>query len=147
MPEEGPLLTPARRRLIVLGALILVGLIVHSFIRETVLPLHRAGRRTEMLLNLGGFPVVLGGTALFVRGGFLLVRDTFRVWISPELAENTARIRSKSPHAREAARANRAILFGAWKPGLLRLAGGFALIAIGSVMINLLKIQGQDQMM
>ena len=138
--------TSTRRWALLIG-LGLVALIVASFLVETLLPLHRSGRTTELLLNLIGFPIVLVGTAVFVHGGFVVVRNTFSAWALPELAENTAAVRKKSAGHREAAARNRSLLFRAWKPGLIRMLIGFLIIAIGSVVINGLKIFGEDQLM
>jgi len=126
---------------------VFVGLVLWSMLTETLMPLYRAGRTTELILNLAGIPVILLGTAVFVYGGFVFVRDTFQVWASPELAASYAQMKTDPRRRSEAASRNRGILFRAWKPGLVRLAIGFLLIAIGSVIINGLKIFGQGQQM
>ncbi|WP_338688606.1 hypothetical protein [Haloferula helveola] len=127
----------------------LVAAMVVSFVVETILPLHRAGRTAEMLFNLVGFPIVLLGTGVFVWGGAVFVRDTFRVWGSPEMVENLKRLKTDpgADSRRSAGGRNRAILFEAWKPGLIRMGIGAVVIAIGSIVLNWLKITGGNQMM
>jgi hypothetical protein len=130
-----------------LAMAVFVGLVLWSVVSETLVPLYRAGKTTELVLNLAGIPVALLGTAVFAYGGYVFVRDTFGVWGSPEMVENTKLLKSDPRRKSEAARRNRGILFRAWKPGLIRMGTGFLLIAIASVIINWLKITGRGQMM
>lgn len=124
-----------------------VAAILWSFVTETLLPLHRGGHTTEMYLNLIGFPIILFGTAVFAYGGYLIVRNTWRLFNSPEVAANYDLIKADTGKRAEASARNRNILFQAWKPGAIKLLLGFSLIATGSVIINWLKITGESQLM
>lgn len=79
-----------------------------SMLTETVLPLWRAGAYAEMGLNLAGLPLILLGVGAFAWGGVLL-------------AVRTNDLRT---------------LGRLWRRPLAWLAGGFGLIALGSVIIN-----------
>ena len=128
-----------RLALILLGVLF-VGSIIWSFLYETLLPLWTAGDVRGIVLHLVGFPIILAGTALFAYGGFVLVRDTFSAMADPQLKDNVTTIEDDAaePEAVKQARwANARFLFRAWKPGALRMAAGFALIALGGWLINL----------
>lgn len=124
---------------ILLSALF-VGSIIWSFLYETLLPLWTAGDVRSIILHLVGFPIILAGAALFAYGGYLLVRDTFSAMADPHLKQNTATIKDDAAPAetvRRARWANARFLFRSWKPGALRMAAGFALIALGGWLINL----------
>ena len=128
-----------RWALILLGILFL-GSIIWSFLYETLLPLWSAGDVGAIVRNLVGFPIILAGTALFTYGGYLLVRDTVSAMADPHLKQNTATIKDEAapPEAvRQSRWANARRLLRAWKPGALRMAAGFALIALGGWLINL----------
>ncbi len=124
-----------------IGLLILfVGSIIWSFIYETLIPLLSQGDTGAVVRNLIGFPIILGGTALFAYGGFVFVRDTFAAMANPQLRENTVEIKDKSTGpdtVKQARRQNLRMLLSAWKAGALRMALGFGLIAIGGWLINL----------
>lgn len=127
-----------RLALILLGTLF-VGSIIWSFLYETLLPLWTAGDVGAIVRNLIGFPIILAGTATFAYGGFGFVRDTFSAMADPQLKENTAAIKDDAApqdSVRRARWANARLLFRAWKPGALRIAAGFALIALGGWLIN-----------
>lgn len=121
-------------------AVLFVGSIIWSFIAETLMPLLAAGDAGAVGRNLVGFPIILLGTAIFVYGGYVFVRDTFRAMQEPEMTTNVAQIRTgeASPERlRKARRQNLAMLLRSWKDGSLRMALGFALIAVGGWLINL----------
>lgn len=111
------------------GLIVLIGLfvmsILGSIVFETLLPLYRAGDLRRLALNLLGIPIVLAGTGVFVVGGVVFVRDTFRVW---------ATLPPAGPQTRGS---NAVALLRAWRSGTLILLGGFALIAVGGFIINL----------
>ncbi|MFW6098092.1 MAG: hypothetical protein ACOC9Z_08440 [Chloroflexota bacterium] len=124
-----------------IGLLILfVGSIIWSFVYETLMPLLSQGDSGAVVRNLIGFPIILGGTALFAYGGFVFVRDTFAAMANPQLRENVVDIKDKSTNrdtVKQARRQNLRMLLSSWKPGALRMALGFGLIAIGGWLINL----------
>lgn len=124
-----------------IGLLILfVGSIIWSFIYETLVPLLSQGDSGAVARNLIGFPIILGGTALFAYGGFVFVRDTFGAMADPDLRQNVVEIKDKSSNpdaVKQARRQNLRMLLAAWKAGALRMALGFALIALGGFLINL----------
>lgn len=124
-----------------------IGSIIWSIIFETILPLIRANAISELVLNIVGIPVILIGMIIFVRGGWIFVRDVISIMDIEEIKVNTEIIRTKSdPQAVKQARRQNLILFWqSWKPGLKQLALGYILIAIGGMGINLLKIFGLDQ--
>lgn len=124
-----------------------IGSIIWSIIFETILPLVRAGAIAELVLNIVGIPVILIGTWIFVRGGYIFIKETFAAMSTEEINDNVEIIRAKSNQeaSRQARRQNLNMLWQAWKPGLKLLAWGGFLIAIGGMGINLLKILGQDQ--
>lgn len=128
-----------RLALILLGA-VFVGSIIWSFLYETLLPLWSTGDVRGVILHLIGFPIILAGTAIFAYGGYVLVRDTFSAMADPRLKDNVGTIEDKSA-SREAVKrarwANARFLFRSWKPGALRMAAGFTLIALGGWLINL----------
>jgi hypothetical protein len=125
------------------GLLILAGFIASilwSMWVDTLLPLMRAGDTRALTFNLIGLPTILLGTGLIVYGGLLFVRSTFTSMAAPQIVENIARIRAgvSAPHDLRRARIeNLKALWNAWKRPLLWLASGFALIALGGLLINL----------
>ena len=88
----------------------------------------------DAVANIFGFVIILTGVALFAYGGFVFVRDTARVMVSPQLQANIGHIREKDhPEETKAARlGNLRILWQAWKPGLRWMGLGYLLIGIGS---------------
>lgn len=121
-------------------AVLFVGSIIWSFIAETLMPLLAAGDSGAVGRNLLGFPIILLGTAIFVYGGFVFVRDTFSAMQDPEMTRNVSQIRTGDTSAeelRKARRQNLSMLLRSWKDGSLRMALGFALIALGGWLINL----------
>ena len=121
-------------------AVLFVGSIIWSFIAETLVPLLAAGDAGAVGRNLVGFPIILLGTAIFVYGGYVFVRDTFSAMQDSEMTANAAQIRmgQASPdELRQGRRQNLARLLRSWKDGSLRMALGFALIAAGGWLINL----------
>lgn len=126
--------------LLIALVVLFVGSIVWSFVYETLLPLLQAGDTGAAARNLLGFPIILIGTAIFAYGGFLFVRDTFGAMQDPQLHDNVSTIRADESPAesqKRARRANLRFLLGSWKAGTLRMALGFALIALGGWLINL----------
>ncbi|MDK1081232.1 MAG: hypothetical protein QGD88_07100 [Anaerolineae bacterium] len=124
-----------------------IGSIIWSIIFETIMPLIRANAIDELILNIVGIPVILAGTIIFIRGGWIFFRDVYSLMGTEEIQVNIDIIRAKSdPQTiKQARRKNIILLWQSWKPGLKQLAWGFFLIAVGGMGINLLKILGQDQ--
>lgn len=126
--------------LLIALAVLFVGSIIYSFITETLMPLVDAGDPGAVGRNLVGFPIILLGTAIFVYGGFIFVRDTFGAMGQPEMKANVAEIRA-GEGSRQEIRSSRwqnfLMLLRAWKDGALRMALGFGLIAVGGWLINL----------
>jgi hypothetical protein len=117
------------------AAAVFVGSILWSMWAETLLPLIRAGDTRAVWLHVVGLPIILGGTAVIVYGGYIFVRDTFRAFSDETLQKNILAIRAKQ--ASGAMRwQNAKILFRAWVPGLRWLSLGFLLIAAGGFLIN-----------
>ena len=127
------------RWLIIGAGALFVGSVVWSALVETLLPLAAAGNMRDFFLNLVGITVAFIGTAVFVYGGVRVVRDTFHTMGDPQVLANVAEVRKKaSPQeVKRAQRENTAALWRSWKPGLLWMLGGFAILALGSVFINL----------
>ena len=113
-----------------------VGSILWSMWAETLLPLIRAGDTRSVWLHVVGLPIILGGTAVFVYGGVVFVRDTFRAFTNETMQQNMLLIQTKQ--ATKTIRwQNAKILFRAWLPGLRWLGFGGLLIALGGFVINL----------
>lgn len=127
------------RWLIIGAGALFVGSVVWSALVETLLPLAAAGNMRDFFLNLVGITVAFIGTAVFVYGGVRVVRDTFHTMGDPQVMANVIVVREKPSRAdvARARRENTAALWRGWKPGLLWMLGGFAILALGSVFINL----------
>jgi hypothetical protein len=117
-------------------AAVFVGSILWSMWAETLLPLVRAGNTRAVWLHVVGLPLILLGTAVFVYGGYVFVRDTFDALGDETLQKNVQAIRAKQATGATCWQ-NAMILFRAWVPGLRWLGLGFLLIAAGGFLINL----------
>ena len=113
-----------------------VGSILWSMWSETLLPLIRAGDTRAVWLHLVGMPIILLGTAVFVYGGAIFVRDTFASFADATFQKNYLAIQTKQA-TMQIRWENAKILFRAWVPGLRWLGLGFLLIAAGGFLINL----------
>ncbi len=128
--------SPIGKYILWTAAAVFVGSILWSMWAETLLPLIRAGDTRAVWLHVVGLPLILLGTAVFVYGGIVFVRDTLGAFGSDVLQANVQAIRAKQ--ASGAMRwQNAKILFRAWGPGLRWLGLGFLLIAAGGFLINL----------
>jgi hypothetical protein len=126
--------------IVIVLAVLFVGSVLWSFIAETLLPYLAEGNSGAVLRNLVGFPIILLGTAIFVYGGYIFVRDTFGAMQSPQLRANVVQIREGGTSRDAISRARREnfwMLLRSWKAGTLRMVLGFALIALGGWLINL----------
>lgn len=74
---------------------VFVGSILWSMWTETLLPLIRAGNSRGVWLHLVGLPLILLGTAVFVYGGFIFVRDTFGIFGNETLQKNVQAVQKK----------------------------------------------------
>lgn len=118
---------------------IFIGSILWSMWVDTLYPLIRAGDIRAVIFNLIGLPLILIGVGIFVYGGYLFVKRTFGSFGDEQMIESAAVIRAK-PSSKEVAAARWQTLrlfWRAWLPGLLWLAMGFLLIAVGGFLINL----------
>lgn len=132
-------LTPRAR--LVLGGLAAAGAVPvgWSMLTETVLPLWRSGAYAEVGLNLAGLPLILFGVGAFAWGGLLLVlraRDLLED--EANFADGQAAYNRKRPAAERRAAERRYLqtLVRLWRRPVAWLAGGFGLIACGSLLIN-----------
>lgn len=124
-------------------AVIFFGALVYSAVTETLIPLREEGKKDEFFHNLIGIPVIFAGTAIFVYGGYRIVKDTFAVLNNEKLINNTSIIRTKeiSKEIKSSARKeNFNMLIKSWEPGAKWLGLGVLLITAGGITINLSKI-------
>ena len=119
--------------------IVFVGSILWSMWAETLQPLIAVGDSRAVMFNLIGLPLILVGVSIFVYGGYVFVRDTYRSYGDETLLESMVTIRSK-PSRKEVTAARwqtLRIFWQAWKRGLAWLALGFLLLAAGGFLINL----------
>jgi hypothetical protein len=128
--------SPIGKYILWAAAAVFVGSILWWMWAETLLPLIRAGDTRGVWLHVGGLPIILLGTAVFVYGGAIFVRDTFSAFGNEALQKNVQAIRTKQSTVAMRWQ-NAKILFRAWVPGLRWLGLGFLLIALGGFLINL----------
>jgi hypothetical protein len=128
--------SPIGKYILWAAAAVFVGSILWSMWAETLLPLIRAGDMRAVWLHLIGMPIILLGTAVFVYGGAIFVRDTFSAFNNETLQENYLAIQTKQA-TWQIRWQNAKILFRSWVPGLRWLGLGFLLIAVGGYLINL----------
>jgi hypothetical protein len=119
--------------------IILAGSVLWSMWVDTLRPLIVAGDSRAVVFNLIGLPLILIGVSIFVYGGYVFVRDTYRSYGDETLLESMVIIRSKASRKEVAAARwhTLRVFWQAWKPGLARLALGFLLLAVGGFLINL----------
>lgn len=60
------------------------------------MPLIRANAIDELILNIVGIPVILAGTIIFIRGGWIFFRDVYSLMDTEEIQVNIDIIRAKS---------------------------------------------------
>lgn len=116
-----------------------VGSILWSLWFDTLLPLWQAGDTRAVAFHAVGVPVIFIGLGVFVHGGWVFVRDTLRSFGDEEFAARVEAVQ-EAGLGTDLARArwrNFKHLLRAWWPGALRMAFGFALIALGGYLINL----------
>ena len=119
-------------------ALLFAALFVWSVIYETLLPLLRAGDIRGIVAHIVGIPIIVAGTAVFVYGGFRLLRGVFTLMQDKSFKEHALVIKKQpSPKAvREARKAHLQMWGAALRGGILWMAIGFAGIALGGWIIN-----------
>lgn len=121
-------------------AVIFFGALVYSAVTETLIPLREEGKKDEFFHNLIGIPVIFAGTAIFIYGGYRIVKDTFAVLNNEKLISNTSKIRTNevSKEIKSTARKeNFQMLITAWIKGAKYLGIGALLIIAGGIIINI----------
>lgn len=106
---------------------------------ETLQPLLQQDDQRGLMLHALGVPLIFGGTALFVYGGWVFISDTYGAFADQGFARDAQTIQKTGPglDLLPVRWRNLMHLLRAWRPGLLRMGLGFALLALGGYLINL----------
>lgn len=128
------------RNLLLLLVTVFFGSIIWSMGYETLLPLLRAEQWPALIANLVGLPLILIGTAVMLWGLWVFLRDVATLYSSAEWQQAQQDRADRQPGGDErnaAQRQAQSLALAHMRPGLLMIAGGIALIAIGGYISRL----------
>ncbi|MCX7832640.1 MAG: hypothetical protein N2490_00300 [Ignavibacteria bacterium] len=107
---------------------------------ETLIKLLNKNDYRSLIFNIIGYLIIYSATLIIIWGGFLIVRDTYRLSIQKNFINRIEKLKDKSISNEEKERIrkeNSKSLFSVWVNGLKWLAMGFILFIIAIVIINL----------
>lgn len=127
----------SRQGIWLLIAFLLIGSIFWSILYETLLPLVRAEQWNELIANLLGIPLILAGFGAFLWGSWRFLTSTMDVMSAPDEAGEAPADGAEKPWLRKTNAAQRRKLFAAWTRPVIWIAGGFILMLLGGMVINI----------